>query len=138
MEPVVVDQLEVDNALTRALSYLLAYDGAHMRLLGCSTAGALKTVNIGSGLSLVDVDSGTGADAYAAGQTFAKTATQSKVWVIVETYAAIVALFDSTGAAMDEMALPVGVWEFDVASKGGKLKNRTPGQNSVFQFIWLS
>jgi hypothetical protein len=138
MDPPVVDDLEVDNVLSRVLGYLLAYNGSKMQLLKASTAGALHTVNLGSGLSLVDVESGTGADAYSGGNTFNKTTAQSKAWVIVETNPATVAFFDSSALAMDEMNLPVGVWEFDLVNYGAKIKNRTGGSNTAYQFWFLS
>ena len=138
LEPETPKDLFVSPETIRTFAWLFANDGANLRLLQCTDAGALHVADTGSGLSLVEVDSGTANDAYDAGDTFLYAAAKSKVWIVIETYGATIKFYDQNGAFMDEFSLPVGVAEFDVSTRGGAIQNRTAGQNCVYQFIWFS
>lgn len=97
----------------------------------------LPVIDQGSGLTTNDVDSGTAPDAYGAPHVYQKAAAHQKVWVTVENYAAKLVLFTSAaGAEQEERLILPGAYEISMINYGGKIKNRTAGQNAVYELCW--
>jgi len=78
-----------------------------------------------------EVTTGTAADAYATLIENAEPYLLSSI--LIETYDAIASLKDAAGSWGDDIILPKGLHEIEVECYGVKLKNRTAGENSVYQ-----
>jgi hypothetical protein len=135
LEPDFVEELFILPGIQRNLTYLLGKSDDGSVLLEGTTSGALKVADTGSGFEAYTTETGTCADAYAAGQTHEYVAARS-VWDFkLDTTDADVQFQNSSGSWGDTIWYVAGQSSIEVSAFGVRLRNHTGGDNTVYQVV---
>jgi len=128
----------IDNFFRRGLAYLVGFTEAlDARLVKVTAAGAIKVVSVGGGFTDYVVNSGVGANAYAAGQTHEFPVFYSRWDILIEMFGAVVSFRKEDGTWGDDISLPVGTYTEDIVARGIRVRNRIAFQNTEYEVVSL-
>lgn len=134
LEPAYTVEAIVSTDFSRTFAHLVGKKTGGSVLLRATTDGRLLVATAGTAYEFYDVENGTAADAYAAGDTYDQIEAWYVTDIIIETFAAEVSFRNQAGVYGDDKYFPVGAYSIDLIHYGMRIQNRTPGSNTVYEF----
>ena len=132
--PESVIESEINTDFSRTLSHLAARTGNRSILLKATSDGRLLVASGGTAYEFYDVENGTGADTYTAPNIYDQTEAWYVTDIIIETFPAEVSFRNQAGVYGADKYFPVGAYSIDLIQYGMRIRNRTPGSNTVYEF----
>ncbi|KKM76706.1 hypothetical protein LCGC14_1377400 [marine sediment metagenome] len=124
----------VGTDFSRVLAHLIGKTSSGGILIKATSGGSLHVVTAGVPFEIYAVNNGTAADAYNAGDTFEFATAFNVTDILVEIFAATISFRNEAGVWLGNKALPVGFHSIDFINYGIRIRNRTGGSNSVYEF----
>ena len=134
LQPPYVQKSLVSTDFSRVLAHLVGKANAGGILIKATSSGSLHVVSAGVPFEIYDVNNGIAADAYNAGDTFEFTVAYNVTDLLIETFPATISFRNLAGVWLDDKALPVGFHSIDFINYGIRIRNRTGGSNTVYEF----
>lgn len=134
LQPPHVVESEIETNFTRAMAHIVGMGPRGPVLLACTSDGRIKTAAAGTGLEIYEVEPGTAADAWNAGDTFEYADAYSITDIFIETHPAIIAFRNAAFLWGDEKVAPVGFMSLELTHYGMRIRNRGAGNNAVYEF----
>ena len=134
LEPSFINEFEISTEFSRTLSHLVAQTGSRSIILKATSDGRLLVATAGGAFEVYDVENGTAANAFNAGNTYDKTDAFYVTDILIETNPGIISFRDVNGNYGVEKRVPVGFTSIDLVHYGMRIRNRTAGSNAVYEF----
>ena len=134
LEPEYVRESFVGTDFSRVIAHLVGKANAGGILIKATSSGSLHVVSAGVPFEIYDVNNGIAADAYNAGDTFEFAVAYAVTDLLIETFAATISFRNQAGVWLGDKALPVGFHSIDFINYGIRIRNRTGGSNTVYEF----
>ena len=132
-EPEFVQESEVSNIFTRAISHLAARFGTRSILLKATSDGRLLVASSGTSVEIYNVENGNAPDAYNAGSTFESADAIYTTDILAETFGATISFRNAAGVWGDDRAVPVGAQSIDFIHYGIRIQNRVALSVSAYE-----
>ena len=133
VEPEFVQESEVNNIFTRAISHLAARFGTRSILLKATSDGRLLVASSGTSAEIYNVENGNGPDAYNAGSTFESEFAIFTTDILIEDFDATISFRNAAGVWGDDKQLLVGVNSIDFIHYGIRIQNRVALSVSAYE-----
>ena len=133
LEPEFVQKSLVGTDFSRVFAHLIGKTNVGGILIKATSGGSLHVVTAGVPFELYNVNNGTAADAYNAGNTFEFATAFNVTDFLIETFAATISFRNLAGVWLDDKALPVGIHSIDFINYGVRVRNRVGGSNTVYE-----
>jgi len=105
-------------------------------VLKARSDGVLVVADMGAGFETYEVFKGTGLDIYDPTNTFTPAARGARWDILIKTYDAVVSFKDKTDLQwLPDMEMPIGFHSIDVVSSSIRIKNKTAGNDCVFEIV---
>jgi hypothetical protein len=138
-EPDFPEELFIDGErLQLGLTYIVGKAPTGSALVEATSTGALKVADTGSGLETYEVNTGTSADAYAAGQTHETSSGWDEVRILVERNELFASFKNAAGTWGSDWALAIGEHRIVLSCYGVKFKSRTLASDGDYEMRGLS
>ena len=121
--------------LQPSLSFLVVKGTNGTILVEGTDDGSIKVADTGSGNSLYEVETGTAADVYDAGDTFEYAEARASWDFKLDTTPADISFQNSSGGWGSDIWLPAGNISIDFVAYGVKIQNHTASDNTVYQIV---
>lgn len=135
LSPEFIEQSVVSPDFIRAFSYLVGKSADRGILIRATSDGSLRVVSAGVPFEIYLVVSGTGADAYTAGNTSEYSVAYNVTDFLIETHPAKISFRNIQGIWLPDRSLPVGMHSIEFIHYGFKIKNRGAGNNTVYEIV---
>jgi len=124
------------NILRGVWGIAFGWQGEKPIALKARSDGILKVADVGAGFETYEVFKGTALDTYDISTTF-ETSDKGARWdILIKNYDSIVSFKDKTGLIwLPDMEVPIGFHSIDFVSSSLRIKNKTSGNNSVFEVV---
>lgn len=133
LSPEFIEQSVVSPDFSRVFAHLIGKADDRGILIRATSDGSLRVVSAGVPFEAYVVNSGTSVDAFHSDDTFEFSVAYNVTDFLIETHPAIISFKNQTGNWLPEKILVVGYHSIDFINYGIKLRNRTPGSNSVYE-----
>jgi len=133
LDPEFIEQCVVGPDFSRVFAHLVGKAASRGVLLQATSDGSLKVVSAGVPFEYYSVFSGTGQNDYAAPNILTFEEAYNVTDLLFETHPALVSFRTLQGSWLDDKSFPVGYHSIDFIHYGYKVKNRTAGDNTVFE-----
>jgi len=98
--------------------------------------GVLVVADVGAGFETYEVFKGSALDNYDVSTTFEPKEKGARWDILIKSYDAVVSFKDKTGLLwLPDMEIPVGFHSIDFVSSSIRIKNKTAGNNAVFEIV---
>lgn len=133
LSPEFVEQSIVSPNFSRVFAHLIAKADDRGILIRATSDGSLHVVSSGVPFESYIVFSGTGNDNYIAANTKQYTVAYNVTDFLIETYPAKISFRNLQGIWLPDKVLVVGYHSIDFIHYGVKIKNRSGGNNTVYE-----
>ncbi|MBA7483577.1 hypothetical protein ES707_19092 [subsurface metagenome] len=133
LSPEFIEQSTVSPDFSRVFAHLIAKAEDRGIFIRATSDGSLHVVSAGVPFEAYLVYSGTGANAFTAGNTKEFTISYNVSDFLIETHPSIISFRNSQGVWLPEKILPVGYHSIDFIHYGFRIRNRTPGSNVIYE-----
>jgi|TARA_Y100000296_G_scaffold40887_1_gene47167 hypothetical protein len=135
LEPKFVPELYLEGNVQRSINYIFGKTADGSVLIEGTEGGALKVASTGSGLEAYETQTGTAADAYAAGQTHEWAQARDQVDLKIDTTTIDISFQDSAGNWGDDIWIGAGMASISFVAWGIRFKNHSASDNTVYQVV---
>lgn len=133
LSPDFIEQSIVTPDFSRVFAHLIGKADARGILIRATSDGSLRVVSAGTPFESYDVFSGTSDDPYTSVNTKEYSVAYNVTDFLIETHPAIISFRNLQGVWLADKILIVGYHSIDFIHYGIKIKDRTPGSNSVYE-----
>jgi len=133
LSPDFIEQSVVSPDFIRAFCHLVGKADDRGILIRATSDGSLRVVSAGVPFEEYLVITGTGADAYTAGNTTEYTVAYNVTDFLIETHPAKISFRNLQGVWLPDRSLPVGMHSIEFIHYGFKVRNRGAGNNTVYE-----
>jgi len=133
LQPEFIQEVKVSPDFSRVLAHLVGKGSNSGVMIRSTSSGSLHVVSAGVPFEIYVVYSGTCADAFSAPNTEELPDAYNVTDFLIETFPAIISFRNLAGTWLPEKILPVGYHSIDFIHYGFRIRNRTPGSNSVYE-----
>ncbi|MBA7556777.1 hypothetical protein ES705_49496 [subsurface metagenome] len=133
LAPEFVQDVKVSSDFSRVFAHLVGKGNSSGVLLRATSSGSLHVVSSGVPFEAYLVYNGTGEDAFTVDNTEEFATAYAVTDFLIETHPGIISFRSFASVWLPEKVLPVGYHSIDFIHYGFKIRNRTPGSNTIFE-----
>lgn len=132
--PGYVSKFFISNLVQRTLAHLVGWTGIQSIMLRCTSAGVLKTAEVGTGFEYNDTKRGFTEDTWSADVIFDEKVSRIDIWVFDNAMSFKRA--NELEVYNDDIELEAGqTYSFDCVTSKIAVKSRDPGLSAKYQIV---
>lgn len=133
LAPEFIQESIVTPDFSRVLAHLVGKGPNSGVMIKSTTDGSLHVASAGVPFEIYYVITGTAADAYAAPNIWETAVPYNVTDFLIETHEAYISFRNLAGVWLGDKSLPVGMHSIDFIHYGFRIRNRSAGNNSVYE-----